>query len=353
MILSPFILTLPLILPNLSIIYDIQRLFLQLVVFLAPLFLIGMDFITKKINKENILKNNIEKMYVLSPHCFSTFKDTFNSEEMKNIKIAPLIELVHQLISSSAIQMTGKIEKKVAFHDPCFFSKHLDIINQPREILKMIPGLGKMKALKDMTPDEKEIWVTEWSPRGGSPTNLDRPDLDNVPPQMNAQLIARTELAFLRHPEVTKAQYFTLYSSDHSVFQVYVQAGNQFAPEATAVVIGWFDDAANGGTTFQRVVEANGQVIGDLGPFKESYRPIEGGLFRSSARMVLILQNASAEARVYDPMQGNAGKPARVELLVTSDLGNTAHAAAQVTRLDANAPIVLPPLSIARVIWEK
>ena len=214
---------------------------------------------------------------------------------------------------------------------------------------------GVDRAIGDMAKKlpGKEIWVTEWSPRGGSPTNLDRPDLDKVPPQMNAQLIARTELAFLRHPEVTKAQYFTLYSSDHSVFQVYVQSGNQFVPEATAVVVGWFDDAANGGVMFQCVVEANAQVIGDLGPFKESYRPIEGGLFRSSARMVLILQNASAEARVYDPMQGNAGKPARVELLVTSDLGNTAHVAAQVTRLDANAPIVLPPLSIARVIWEK
>ena len=95
----------------------------------------------RKINKENILKNNIEKMYVLSPHCFSTFKDTFNSKEMKNTKVAPLIELLHQLISSSAIQMTGKIEKKVTFHDPCFFSKHLDIIDQPREILQGIPGI--------------------------------------------------------------------------------------------------------------------------------------------------------------------------------------------------------------------
>ena len=214
---------------------------------------------------------------------------------------------------------------------------------------------GVDRALNDIAKKlpGKEIWVTEWSPRGGSPTNLDRPDLDKVPPQMNAQLIARMELTFLRHPEVTKAQYFTLYSSDHSVFQVYVQADNQFAPEATAVVVGWFDDVANGDATFQRVVEANEAIVSDLGPVKESYRPIEGGLFKSANRTVLILQNASAEARVYDPMQDTVGKPARVELLVTSDLGNTAHVAAQVTRLDASAPIVLPPLSIARVIWEK
>ena len=169
---------------------------------------------------------------------------------------------------------------------------------------------------------------------------------------MNAQLIARTELAFLRHPEVTKAQYFTLYSSDHSVFQVYVQSGNQFMPEPTAVVLGWFDDAANGGATFQRLVEANGAIVSELGSFKESYRPIEGGLFKSANRTVLILQNASAEPRVYDPTQGNTPKPSRVEVLVTQDLANTAHVAAQVWQLDANAPLVLPPLSIARIVWE-
>jgi Fe-S oxidoreductase len=95
----------------------------------------------KKINKENILRNNIEKMYVLSPHCFSTFKDAFNSEEMKNIQIAPLIELIYQLFNSNAFKFTGKIEKIITFHDPCFFSKHLDIINQPREILAGIPGI--------------------------------------------------------------------------------------------------------------------------------------------------------------------------------------------------------------------
>ncbi|MBN1363365.1 MAG: (Fe-S)-binding protein [Syntrophaceae bacterium] len=95
----------------------------------------------KKINEENFLRNNIEKLYVLSPHCFSTFKDLFSSKEMKNIKTAPLIELIHQLFRSRTIKVNGNIEKKVTFHDPCFFSKHLDIIDQPREILQEIPGI--------------------------------------------------------------------------------------------------------------------------------------------------------------------------------------------------------------------
>lgn len=72
MIMSPLVLTLPLILPNLSIIYDIQRIFLQLIVFLGPLFLIGIGFITKKINKEN-LKPWIVLIILISLFSCSTY----------------------------------------------------------------------------------------------------------------------------------------------------------------------------------------------------------------------------------------------------------------------------------------
>ena len=227
----------------------------------------------------------------------------------------------------------------------------------PQQVFELLMGRsdqGVDRAVDDIAKKlpGKEIWVTEWSPRGGSPVNLDRPDLDNVPPPMNAQLVARTELALLRHNEVTKAQYFTLFSGDNNVLQAYVRSGNQYLPMAQTVVVGWFDDAANGGASFQRLVETNGQIISDLGPFKESYRPIEGGLFRSSGRTVLILQNASAESRLYDLAQNNMPKPAFAELLITADLTIKEHVAAQVTQLDLNAPIVIPPLSILHVVWK-
>jgi len=195
----------------------------------------------------------------------------------------------------------------------------------------------------------KEIWITEWNPRGGSPVNINTPEKSKVQPPMNAQLNARAILAQLRHPQVTQSLYFTLNTSEGSELQAYVLSGNQYLPMAPTVVINWFDDAANGGATFQRIVEANGQVVSNLGPLKESYRPIEGGLFKSGKRTVLILQNASNETRVYTPTQG---KPSRAELLVTPDLTATARAPASIATLDPNAPIVLPPLSIARIIWE-
>ena len=72
MILSPFILVLPLILPSLSIIYDIQRLFLQLVVFLVPLFIFGIYYIVKVVNRPN-LKSIIFLVLIISLFSCSTY----------------------------------------------------------------------------------------------------------------------------------------------------------------------------------------------------------------------------------------------------------------------------------------
>ncbi len=201
----------------------------------------------------------------------------------------------------------------------------------------------------------KDIWITEWSPRGGNFADINNPNFHElVPPPLRAQLVARYELAFLRHPAVTKALYFTLNFTNQSVFQEYVQIPDgSYAPMDPAIVLGWFDDAANGGSSFQRVVEAQAGSRTGIGPFQESYRPIEGGFFRQGKRSVLILQNASGEPRRYDASQGGTKPwPAKADLLDSSDLTRQLRAAAQVTQLNPGQPSELPPYSLLRLVWE-
>lgn len=120
-----------------------------------------------------------------------------------------------------------------------------------------------------------------------------------------------------------------------------------------AVILGWFDDAANGGRSFQRVVEAQAQPRTGIGPFQESYRLIEGGLFRNGKRSILILQNASGEPRLYDASQGGTQPwPVTANLLASSDLTRQTHSAAQVTPLDPGKPVELPGYSLVRLVWE-
>jgi hypothetical protein len=200
----------------------------------------------------------------------------------------------------------------------------------------------------------KEIWITEWSPRGGNfADTFGQPDL--VPPQMNAQLVARETLAFLRQPAVTRALYFTLNADSNSVFRMYVQdsAGN-YLPMPATLVLQWFDQAANDNSTFQRLVDNTSQPVSGLGEFSESYIPVEGGLFTSAKDTTLIIQNASSEARWYDPATlGQKTAPTSVELLVADDFSSTSHDPAQVQSLDPHGPILIPPFSIVRLVWVK
>lgn len=229
--------------------------------------------------------------------------------------------------------------------------------SSPQELFALSMGradAGVDRALNDIAKQVpgKEIWITEWSPRGGTPP-IDPNQQDKVTPPMMAQLVARTTLAMLRHPAVTQSLFFTLNSTDGSPFQAYVQSGGQFVPMPATAVLGWFDDAADGGSTFQRVIDVTDEPVTGLGPFSESYRPIEGGLFESAKRTVLILQNTSAQTRWYDPtQQGQKLKPSRIEMIVSDDFTNPAHLPASVTTLDPASPVVLPAYSIVHIVWE-
>lgn len=213
---------------------------------------------------------------------------------------------------------------------------------------------GVDRELNDLTArlPGKEIWITEWSPRGGNFADTFG-DPDMVPPQMNAQLVARETLAFLRHPEVTRSLYFTLNADSKSVFRAYVSDVNgNYLPLPVAVVLQWFDEAANKGSTFQRVMEANSQPVIGLGVFSESYQPVEGGFFTSASGTTLILQNASSRPLWYDPsQQGQKPHPNQVEILAADNFTDLSYAAAQVQTLDPNAPVMIPPFSLLRMVW--
>ncbi len=113
----------------------------------------GDEALFQSLARDNIaafVENGVKKILTVSPHCYNSFKKEYPEFGLE-FEVIHSTQYLAELIEQGRLKPTKELNKRVAYHDSCCLGRYNNIYDEPREVLKSIPGIELVEL-----PDSRE-----------------------------------------------------------------------------------------------------------------------------------------------------------------------------------------------------
>ncbi len=91
----------------------------------------------KEHNLKKVADVGAKKVVFTCPSCYHTWKHLYNTD----VELMHASQVIAELIKEGRIKLTKPIEGKVTYHDPCDLGRNSGVFEEPREVIKAVPGI--------------------------------------------------------------------------------------------------------------------------------------------------------------------------------------------------------------------
>jgi len=95
------------------------------------------DYLVEE-NTKSFSKYGVKQVVTGCPHSYHAFKNRYKQTAFE---VKHHTQLLAELIEKGKLQLSKEVKKKVIYHDPCFLGKQNGVTEEPRIVIRSIPGV--------------------------------------------------------------------------------------------------------------------------------------------------------------------------------------------------------------------